>query len=115
MKTKKSDLLEFQNLHLEWERARAPRKAKLQNAMDRIKNRVPEYLVERVEEFISKGRMPLVPEIHGTCGGCHLMLPGGIANHLAATDELFLCENCGAFVYWESFERSESTLDPSPL
>ena len=109
MKTsKKSDLLELQGLYVESQRAHAQRKKKLLMSIEKIKNRVPEHLAQRVEDCFEKGRLALVAEMHGTCGGCHLMLPGGVANVLAVSDGFFECENCGSLVYWESFDRSES-------
>ena len=96
---KKADLLEFQSLYLDWKRARAPRKAKLQVAMDRIRNRVPEHLIQRVEDYLGRDKLALVSGDTGICGGCHIRLPNGVANTIAFSDDLFLCENCGCFVY----------------
>lgn len=109
MKTKKSDLLEFQSLYLDWRRARAPRKAKLQVAMDRIKNRVPEHLIQRVEDYLGRDKLALVSGDTGICGGCHIRLPNGVANTIAFSNELFLCENCGCFVYAQADERISDT------
>ena len=102
--TKKHDLLEFQNLFLQCKRARGANKEKLQASMEKIKNRVPEHLAERLEDFLLKGTLALVPSTNGACGSCYLLLPQGIANSLALTEGLFICENCGHFVYAEAFE-----------
>jgi len=99
MKTKKADLLELQNLYLELKRARGTRKEKIEKAIEKIKNRVPEYLAQRVEDFLGRGNLALTPALNETCSGCHLMLPRGIANQLAVSEGLFVCENCGRFVY----------------
>ena len=102
--TKKHDLLELQNLFLQSKRARGANKEKLQAAMEKVKNRVPEYLAERVEDFLHKGTLALVSGTNGACGSCYLLLPQGVANTLALTEGLFICENCGHFVYADSFE-----------
>ena len=109
MKTKKSDLLEFQSLYLDWEHARAPRKAKLQAAMERIKNRVPEHLVQRAEDYLSRGKPALVSGDNGICGSCHIRLPNGVTNTIAVNEELFICENCGSFVYAGLEARSNAS------
>ena len=114
MKTKKSDLLELQSLYLDHKRARAPRKAKLQVAMEKIKNRMPEHLVQRVEDYLQRDRLALVPGDNGICGGCHIRLPNGVSNTIALSDELFLCENCGCLVYAQDDER-DSAKSALPL
>ncbi len=105
MRTKKAELLELQNFYLELKRARGAKKEKILRAIEKIKNRVPEHLAQRVEDFLLKGTLALTPVINGTCSGCHLMLPGGVSATLAVQDSLFLCENCGRFVYAQAARK----------
>ncbi len=96
--------MELQGLYLECKRARAPRKAKLEAAIEKIKNRVPEHLAQRVEDYLQRDKLALVSGDNGICGGCHLRLPNGVVNSIAFNNSLFICENCGCFVYAQAIE-----------
>ncbi len=106
MKTTKPDLLELQEMYLDLNHARQPRKDRVLKAIEKLKNRIPEHLAQRVEDYHSKGRVAVVPLVHGSCGGCFLTLPGGVVNSLAAQDGLYICENCGCFVYPQKQQES---------
>jgi predicted nucleic acid-binding Zn-ribbon protein len=99
MKKQKSDLLELQNLYIELNHSRQPRKDRILKAIEKAKNRIPEHLAQRVEDFHEKGRVAMVAMVNGACSGCYLTLPGGVINSLIAQNNNFVCENCGCFVY----------------
>ena len=40
---------------------------------------------------------PIVPLIHGYCGGCYMQIPTEL---LTKKNEVVTCPNCGRFLYW---------------
>jgi hypothetical protein len=54
---------------------------------------------------------PVAEVRHGVCGGCHLKLALSVSQ-AAASDDLHLCENCGAYLVFPP-EEPERVVAPA--
>lgn len=89
-----NDLLTLQSLMREPQ----PMSAERRRHLEQLRARLPEPIAAHFFRQLATGRLGIARVRNGVCGGCHLRLSRGLASILERTDELMVCESCGAFV-----------------
>lgn len=63
-----------------------------------LRDRVPLPIMTHLLRQLAGSRRGIVLVRNGICGECHLRLSHAMSHVLAISQELLLCENCGAFL-----------------
>lgn len=64
----------------------------------KLRAEIPEPVAAHFFRQIANGQKGIAFVRHGVCGACHLRLSHGLVQMLARSNELMVCESCGAFV-----------------
>lgn len=96
------DLRELQSLQRDASRASAgANAAAAAEKTTAIRARIPAPALAHFDRLVRVGRAGVAPVRNGVCGGCHLRLPSSQFCSMRGTHDLSVCDNCGAFVYFE--------------
>ena len=87
-------------------------KSKKHVEIARLRSIIPASILGHHDRLIQRGKRSVVPVVNGVCSACHLRLPIGHAANLQSSQDLEVCDNCGAFIY---LERSDDTSVPADL
>lgn len=63
-----------------------------------LRAEIPAPITAHLVRQIAGGRRGVVWVRNGVCGGCHLRLSHALVHMLGRTNDLMVCESCGAFV-----------------
>lgn len=88
------DLLELQSILRQGGSATAEQKARIEI----LRAGIPTPVLSHFLRQIAAGRKGLAIVRGGVCGECHIRLSHALVHTLSRSDDLMLCENCGAFV-----------------
>jgi predicted nucleic acid-binding Zn-ribbon protein len=88
-------LVELQNLRA----ASAPLSPTAQSLELAFRAEVPKPVLDHYDRLIASGKTGVAFVRHGVCGGCHLRLCSGTAAGLARHDDIYICDNCGRYLY----------------
>jgi hypothetical protein len=88
-------LVELQNLRS----ACAPLSPTAQSLELAFRAEVPKPVLDHYDRLIASGKTGVAFVRHGVCGGCHLKLCSGTAAGLARHDDIYICDNCGRYLY----------------
>jgi len=66
--------------------------------IERLRGEIPEPIAAHFFRQIANGQKGIAYVRNGVCGACHLRLSHGLVHMLGRTNELMVCESCGAFV-----------------
>lgn len=72
---------------------------------------VPAPVLAHFDRLIARDRAGVAEVHHGVCGACHLRLPAAITAVGDKSDDLQLCESCGAYL---RFPAEESVAVTAP-
>lgn len=72
--------------------------AEVRDRIEELRADIPEPIAAHFFRQMANGRKGVAYVHHGVCGACHLQLPHGLAHMLGHTNELMVCESCGAFL-----------------
>lgn len=62
-----------------------------------LRTQIPAPVLAHYNRLVVNRVKPIAEVRHGVCGGCHLKLASWV-RQAAASDDLHLCENCGAYL-----------------
>jgi predicted nucleic acid-binding Zn-ribbon protein len=88
------NLYALQQLQLQTVPASAERDAKIR----KLREKVPAPVLSHFDRLIGIGRKGVALVRDGICRGCYLRVPSGTAASLAQAKDLYLCDNCGAYL-----------------
>lgn len=77
--------------------------AERQRRADELRAAIPPPVLAHYNRLVVNRVKPIADVRHGVCGGCHLKLASWV-RQAAASDDLHLCENCGAYLAFPSEE-----------
>ena len=69
----------------------------------RLRKETPAQVLAHFDGLLARDQKGIAEVHNGVCNGCYLRLPTSVT--LGATDELVVCETCGAYL---SFEHEEA-------
>ncbi len=72
--------------------------SELQDARNKLANRVPKALLNRYEKLAQHYTLAILPITGSLCLGCFIKLPTSFFSAVSKT-ELQTCENCGRLLY----------------
>lgn len=72
---------------------------------------LPPPVLAHYNRLVVNGAKPFAEVRRGVCGACHLKLASWI-RQVAASDELHLCEHCGAFLVFVPEEPVRAAVTP---
>lgn len=67
-------------------------------ALATLRESVPPPILAHFLRIMSTGRRGVALVRHNVCGECHLRLPAGTQELVERSDDLHVCENCGAYL-----------------
>jgi len=78
---------------------------------------VPAPVLAHFERMIARGKKGVAVVRDGVCTECHLRLTAGKLARLAADTDIWLCDNCGRYLYLSEAEKVGvvATLSAKPL
>lgn len=88
-------LLALQELQLETK----PLSLDTEHEILKLRKKVPAPILGHFDRLIAHGKKGVAIVRHGVCGECHLRLTSGTLASLAHADEVFVCDNCGRYLY----------------
>jgi hypothetical protein len=88
-------LIELQNLRA----ASAPLSPTAQSLELAFRAEVPKPVLDHFDRLFASGKTGVAFVRNGVCGGCHLKLCSGTAAGLARHDDIYICDNCGRYLY----------------
>ncbi len=66
--------------------------------IEELRAAIPSPIAAHFFRQIANGRRGIAYVRNGVCGECHLRLPAAMVYMLSRTNEVLVCESCGAFV-----------------
>jgi predicted nucleic acid-binding Zn-ribbon protein len=94
MRATVENLFALQQLQLQTVPASAERNAKIR----KLREKIPVPVLSHFDRLMAMGRKGVALVHDGICRGCHLRVPSGTAASLARPKDLYLCDNCGAYL-----------------
>jgi predicted nucleic acid-binding Zn-ribbon protein len=88
------DLFRLQSLV----RSAQPASPEQREQIERLRAEIPEPIAAHFFRQIATGQKGIAYVNHGVCSACHLRLSHGLVYMLGRTNELMVCESCGAFI-----------------
>ena len=89
-------------------------KTEKQHEITRLRSVLPTAILGHHDRMLQRGKRSIVPVMDGICSSCHLRLPISHISRLKCSQDLEVCDNCGAFIYFEPTEEPAATLAPVP-
>ena len=74
---------------------------------------VPAPVLAHFERMIARGKKGVAVVRDGVCTECHLRLTTGKLANLAADNDIWLCDNCGRYLYLSEAEKVSMSAAPS--
>ena len=68
--------------------------------VDRLRREVPPLILAHFDDLVRRECKAVVQVHNGVCNGCYVKLPTSFAP--GPTDELLVCETCGAYLSFEA-------------
>jgi predicted nucleic acid-binding Zn-ribbon protein len=82
--------------------------------VERLSRQVPAAILAHFLRFVEQGRPGVSLVRHGVCSECHIRVPFGMAATLAKSEDLHLCEHCGAYLLLPDEEMPVPTAAMTP-
>ncbi len=105
------NLYALQQLQLQTVAASAERDAKIR----KLREKIPAPVLSHFDRLTAVGRKGVALVRDGVCRGCYLRVPSGTAASLARPRDLFLCDNCGAYLLVPLDEINPPADSTSPV
>jgi len=86
-----------------------------QHEISRLRSIIPAFILGHHDRKIQMGKASIVAVVNGVCSACHLSLPSGHAARLRSSQDLEVCDNCGAFIYLEPGSIPSNFAAPNPV
>lgn len=85
--------------------------AERQQRAAELRAAIPAPVLAHYNRLVVNRVKPIAEVRHGVCSGCHLKLASWV-RQAAASDDLHVCENCGAYLVFPS-EEPECVVAPA--
>jgi len=79
---------------------RSSRKDALAARIADERTKVPPFILAHHDRVRARGKTSTVPVKDWICRSCFISVPSGLRTKLASRDDICVCENCGAYIYW---------------
>jgi hypothetical protein len=79
--------------------ARARNRPELEKTVAKQRKKIPPMVLSHHDRIRAKGRRGEAPVQDWICRACFISIPVGSRQQLTHADDLFICENCGAYIY----------------
>jgi hypothetical protein len=79
---------------------------------DELRKRIPPQILQHYDRLRARGKKGIALVRHGVCGQCHMQVAVGLLAQLRRQDNLYRCENCGA--YLQLVEEQSVALEMPP-
>jgi len=89
--------------------------AEKRHEINRLRSVIPASILGHHDRMLQRGKQSIVPVLDGICSSCHLRLPIGHIAHLKSSQDLEVCDNCGAFIYFEPSDETSFPVAPQPV
>ncbi len=105
MKTKVDELLKLQELEKQLKSLKSSKKKKeIKEEIFLLKSQIPMDILNRFARLSSRFGNALVKANDGICHGCFINLPSSQASEINYSESLYVCQNCGRFLYLDTKE-----------
>lgn len=81
--------------------------------MEQRRAAVPPPILARFERMVARGKKGVAVVRDGVCTECHLQVTTGKLANLAADNDIWLCDNCGRYLYLPESEKVGLATIPS--
>jgi hypothetical protein len=71
----------------------------LEKSVEKQRKKIPVPILSHHDRIKAKGRRSVAPVQDWICRACFISVPVGSRQQLSHADDLFICENCGAYLY----------------
>ncbi len=105
------DLLALQTLLRLGDTASPEQKAQI----EALRPAIPAPILAHFLRQLATGRRAVAFVRHGVCGECHIRTAHSLAHLLRQSNDLMVCENCGAFVALAPEETSAPVAVAAPV
>jgi len=85
-----------------------------QHEITRLRSVIPASILGHHDRMLQRGKQSIVPVMDGICSSCHLRLPFSHINSLKSSQDLEVCDNCGAFIYSEPADETFFSVETLP-
>ena len=65
---------------------------------EELRKKVPPQILQHFERLRARGKKGIAFVRHGVCGQCHMQVAVGLLAMLHREDNVYRCENCGAYL-----------------
>jgi len=73
----------------------------LEESIAKLMEKLPEDVARLYNRIQRNNPLVVVPIMRGNCGGCGVAVSSGTANDIRAGKEIFTCQNCARFLFYE--------------
>lgn len=73
---------------------------KIEAARQRLLEGLDKDIVERYRRLMKRYGRAVAPVLEGICYGCYQVMPTALATDKDRNKKIYLCPNCGRFLYW---------------
>jgi predicted nucleic acid-binding Zn-ribbon protein len=87
-----------ENLYALQQLQTAPASAERDAQIKKLRGKVPAPVLSHFDRLLAIGRKGVALVRDGVCRGCYLKISSGMAASLAKPKDLYLCDNCGAYL-----------------
>ncbi len=85
-----------------------PKPRDQQTILEKLQEKVPAPVLAHYLRMIGQGRKGVAVVNNGVCSACHLRVAAGTVHMLANPTDVYLCENCGAYLMLAPEEMPEA-------
>ncbi len=93
--------------------AYSKKRSELEKTINRLRPKIPHTVLSHHDRIRTKGRRSIAPVQDWICHGCYITIPIGLRQPLSLANDLFVCENCGSYIYLPDGTENRP-LDISP-
>lgn len=111
MRTIVENLYALQTLQLQ----NAPIPVEREARIKALRETIPPQIIGHFDRLIAQGRKGVALVRNGICRECHIRVPSGTAASLAHPKDLYLCDNCGRYLFLPLDEIAAAAETPARL
>jgi predicted nucleic acid-binding Zn-ribbon protein len=67
-------------------------------SVEELRSTIPPQVLQHCDRLRERGKKAVASVRHGVCGQCHMQVAVGLLAQLRRGDNLYRCENCGAYL-----------------
>jgi hypothetical protein len=82
--------------------------------ISRLRSLIPPSILGHHDRMLQRGKRSTVPVLNAICTSCHLRLPVSHNARLKCSQDLEVCDNCGAFIYYEPSDEMVAPIVMKP-